>query len=93
MTDTAKSAKTIGDAGLTPSQIAYGLLWRHIGENPDINEARRWMYAALTKEERRAAIEWVIKEKGAPTTNQMIGIDYQLGIFPERSYDPAEPFP
>lgn len=84
------SAKTVSDTDLTPSQMAYGLLWRHIGENPDVIAARRWMYEALTKDERRAAIEWVIKEKGAPTTNQMIGIDYQLGIFPVRSYDPSE---
>jgi hypothetical protein len=44
------------------------------------------LYDALSLEERRAAIAQIIEDEGAPSDAEMIAIDMQLGIFPERSF-------
>lgn len=50
----------------TPTQMAYGLLWRRIDDDVGINEVRRILRDALSEPERKEAIEWAVKEKGPP---------------------------
>jgi hypothetical protein len=72
-------------SALTPTQKAYALLWRYSNRASAV-VARRHLYDALSLEERRAAIAQIIEDEGAPSDAEMIAIDMQLGIFPERSF-------
>jgi len=71
---------------VTPSQRAYGLLWRTFTDLPFVHMARRQLFEALSKEERYAGIAWAIEKYGTMPTQQMIAADIQVGQFPEKSF-------
>lgn len=71
--------------------IAYGLLWRTTSDNSLVRTARHALRSALSKDEQKAGIAWVVKNHGPVTISDLIASDIRSGIFPERSYekDPA----
>jgi hypothetical protein len=73
----------------SPAQQAYALLWRSKTGDHLINQARRLLSAAMTKEEQRDAIAWVLAEVGPMTDAEMVAADMRVGVFPRRSF--AEP--
>ena len=70
---------------MTPAQQAYALLWRSSTEDPFAKRARAALLPSLTREERHAAVQWVLKEYGGMSTNELIAADMRAGVFPERS--------
>ncbi len=67
--------------------IAYGFLWRSLSDNSLVKTARHALRSALSKEEQKAGIAWVVENHGPMTTADLIAADIRCGIFPERSYD------
>jgi len=74
---------------LTPTQLAYALLWRSKSDCRFVNQARRELLATLTLDEQRAAVKWVIEANGPMQANELIAADIRAGVFPQRSFDPS----
>jgi hypothetical protein len=71
--------------GLTAAQRAYGILWRTLTDNKLVHAARKELLDSLSFEERKAGIEWAVKIFGPVTTNEIVALDMQAGLFPEKS--------
>ena len=74
----------------TAAQKAYALLWRSLAECPYAKRARQELLASMSEDEQREAIAWLVQEVGPVTDREMIAADMRAGVFPRRSYDPAE---
>ncbi len=82
------SDKTDDWKHLTPIQLAYALLWRSCTTCAFSHRARNERMQALTLDERREAVKWVVETGGPMTTSELIAADMRSEIFPTRSYQP-----
>lgn len=74
---------------LTPTQVAYALLWRSMTDCALAHRARCELLNALSKDEQREAITWVVEAFGPMQTRELIAADMRAGVFPQRSYSPS----
>lgn len=72
---------------LSPVQLAYALLWRSGTTCSFAHRARKELLNALTLDERREAVKWVVETSGPMTTSELIAADMRAEIFPECSYE------
>jgi hypothetical protein len=73
------------DCPLSSVQIAYALLWRSDADCGLVHTARRVLLGALSHDEQRKAVAWVIASMGPMTTQELIAADMRTGVFPRRS--------
>lgn len=68
----------------TPTERAYGRLWRCMTPDPAIHAARRDLHEALDYDGRRRGIAWVLSVTGPVTDRELIAIDIRDGAFPQK---------
>lgn len=71
--------------------MAYALLWRSTSDCPLVHRARKVLLGALSHEEQRHAIAWVLAMAGPMTDAEMIAADMRAGVFPRRSAPDLQP--
>ena len=76
-----------GAKRLTATQRAYALLWRCKSDDRLVNQARRELLDAMTRDEQREAVTWVVEEFGPMQTKELIAADMRAGVFPQKSYE------
>lgn len=84
-TDEEVLKEAADDCTLSSAQIAYALLWRSNADCGLVQTARRALLAALSHEEQRKAVAWVIASMGPMTTKELFAADMRAGVFPRRS--------
>lgn len=72
---------------LSPVQVAYALLWRTHTDDALVHRARKELLNALSKDEQRQAVKWVVEAFGPMQTKELIAADIRAGVFPQKSYE------
>ena len=64
---------------MTPTQQAYALLWRSTTDDPLTHRARAILREAITREQQWEAIQWVRKEYGDTSTEEILAAALRNG--------------
>lgn len=71
----------------TPTERAYGRLWRCMTPDPAVHAARRDLHHALDYDGRLRGIAWVLQDGGPVTDAELAAIDMRDGTVGSKRYD------